>query len=70
MHRPDHVQLKLRCLKCRLHFIILTENPKAHDRRSIICPECGQKEGKYMMWREDSDLPIFRFVPRDSKEST
>jgi len=58
-----HTQIKVKCLKCGLHFIIFTWNKESHSLHTLYCPECGQHEGKFVIWQEDSNKQIFEFVP-------
>ena len=59
-----HTQLKVKCLKCGLHFIICTERLEewAKDFSKIYCPECGE-QGKKLIYAESSDDFIFNVVP-------
>lgn len=62
-----HTQLKIKCRKCGLHFIIATWHPENHTRKDIICPECGQKEGLYAIFSEEVALNICEVVPGTAK---
>lgn len=78
--KPHHYQHKFRCMKCRLHFIVLTEHedwPQTDvggpDRRDtalglVYCPECGSTSSK-AHWKGEEDLHIYQVVPgADFKE--
>lgn len=53
----------IKCMKCGLHFAVHTEFPERHAITTLYCPECGQHEAKFMLWREELDEPIFMRVP-------
>ena len=53
----------VKCIKFGLHFNIYTWHPEKHNVSSIFCPECGQHEGAFLLWRNDISDPIFRHVP-------
>jgi ribosomal protein S27E len=38
-----YYEIKVKCMGCSLHFIILTWFPENHSASSITCPECGRK---------------------------
>jgi hypothetical protein len=44
--------VKVKCLKCGLHFLICTWYENLHTFDSIHCPECGQHDGAYIIWHE------------------
>ncbi len=54
-----------KCTACGLHFNVYTWEPERHKVNTLYCPECGQHEGRFIMWRHDTDEPIFRHVPGD-----
>ena len=58
-----HTQIKAKCLRCGLHFVICTWHPERHTADTITCPECGQKDGMYCVWEEKVPDPIFTVVP-------
>ena len=58
-----HTQVKCKCMKCGLHFIICTFEPKQHTAGTIHCPECGQRGRGIMIWAEKVCAPIFKVVP-------
>ena len=62
-----HTQLKFKCMECGLHFIVCTWYPERHGVMTEYCPECGQDEGRFMMWSEPSELPIFAVVPGNAQ---
>lgn len=62
----SHQQIKVKCMNCGLHFIVCTHEPEKHGRLTMHCPECGQKKGKFIVWRENMKEPIFRFVPGEA----
>ena len=62
-----HTQLKFKCMMCGLHFIVCTWRPEKHSVISEYCPECGQHNGRFIMWSEPSDLPIFAVVPGNAQ---
>lgn len=64
--KDKHVQLKAKCLKCNLHFLICTEHPETYSKETLFCPECGQHEGNFVTWSEVGPGPIYREVPGDA----
>lgn len=62
-----HTQLKFKCTICGLHFIVCTWQPERHGVMAEYCPECGQHEGRFVLWSEPSDLHIFEVVPGQSQ---
>lgn len=59
----NHTQLKMKCLECGLHFVICTWYPEKHGVATAHCPECGQHDRRFIMWREESEDFIFQVVP-------
>ena len=53
----------VKCMECSLHFNIYTWHPDKHNVKTVYCPECGQHDGKFFLWRRDVEEPIFMFVP-------
>jgi ribosomal protein S27E len=58
-----HVQVKVKCFSCNLHFIICTWHPENHTSDKLTCPECGQNKGAFTMWAEEVSAPICTVVP-------
>lgn len=58
-----HIQVKVKCLNCGLHFVICTYWPDRHKADQICCPECRKHEGSFLVWREDRSEQIFQVVP-------
>ena len=54
---------KIKCLSCHLHFIICTWYPDRHRAENIICPECGQRSGHFMVGQQQEFGYIFQHVP-------
>jgi hypothetical protein len=59
----SHSQLKVICFDCNLHFILCTERPETHHAKTLHCPECGQREGRFFLWLDVVSEPIFAVVP-------
>lgn len=59
----NHQQVKCKCLKCGVHFVVCTWHAEKHATESLHCPECGQHEGLFCLWREDVPAPICTVVP-------
>ncbi len=55
--------VKAKCLSCSLHFILCTWNVERHSAGTLICPECGQNRGKFLVWRQREFGSIFQHVP-------
>ena len=55
--------LSTKCMNCGLHFNVYTWEPDRHSANTLYCPECGQHEGRFMVWRADVTEPIFVHVP-------
>ncbi|MBU8580158.1 MULTISPECIES: HNH endonuclease [Bacillus] len=62
-----YTQKKIKCLACGLHFIICTWNKHLHNSSTIICPECGQKKGDFIVWAQQKFGFIFQEVPGNAK---
>ena len=60
---PSYTMLKAKCLRCSLHFIVCTDFPGRHSPGTLICPECGQKEGAFLTWYQEVFGFIFQSVP-------
>ena len=60
-----YTQLRVKCTLCGLHFIICTD--EVHDMSAIYCPECGQHEGKFIVWESEVEGFIFQAVPGDAE---
>ena len=64
---PDwgHVQIKCKCMKCGLHFVVCTEFPEQHSSKTLYCPECGQHGdgAAWLIWTEPKPELIFQVVP-------
>jgi len=60
--KKGHLQLRVKCLHCSLHFIICSWFANLHTPESICCPECG-KRGKCIVWAHQSEDFIFQVVP-------
>lgn len=58
------INVKVKCLRCGLHFILCTWEPERHRAATIHCPECGQHHGHFMVWQAvpEEEL-IFQLVP-------
>jgi len=61
-----YTQKKVKCLECGLHFIICTWEKDKHDSSSILCPECGQNDGLFLVWTQQKFGFIFQDVPGKS----
>lgn len=40
----SYYRVKVKCLRCKLHFVLCTWYPARHRPGSLICPECGSKD--------------------------
>ena len=60
-HQPTEIGVK--CLNCSLHFTIWSWYSDRHDTSTIYCPECGQHNGNFMVWKGDGTAQIFTRVP-------
>ncbi|MEE3808578.1 HNH endonuclease [Lysinibacillus fusiformis] len=58
-----YTQKKIKCLDCSLHFVICTWNRERHNCSTIQCPECGQKNGRFLVWTQQKFGFIFEEVP-------
>jgi hypothetical protein len=54
--------VKAKCLACSLHFLLATWEPDKHDRTTLYCPECGQHEGSYLVWKDSVHGYIFELI--------
>lgn len=58
------VNVKAKCMRCSLHFVVCTELPEQHSARTLTCPECGQCKGNFFVWKESpAEQFIFQSVP-------
>jgi DNA-directed RNA polymerase subunit RPC12/RpoP len=61
------IKVKAKCMRCSLHFIVCTHRPEDHSSRTLICPECGQRKGQFLVWKETpADMFIFQSVPGET----
>ncbi|SHN73505.1 HNH endonuclease [Bradyrhizobium erythrophlei] len=60
---PRYTMLKAKCLHCSLHFIVCTDFPERHSHATLICPECGQQQGAFLIWHQQMFGFIFQSVP-------
>lgn len=58
-----YTRIKAKCMACSLHFVICTWYPENHTEQSLYCPECGQHQGRFLVWREKVTGFIFNEVP-------
>jgi hypothetical protein len=50
-------------MACSLHFTAYSFSPEWLPN---FCPECGQADDRFLIWRDSSDQFIFQFVPGSS----
>jgi ssDNA-binding Zn-finger/Zn-ribbon topoisomerase 1 len=67
-----YTQLRVKCMKCGLHFIICTWFPEQHAPTTMYCPECGQHPGKrgngtFSVWQAEVEGFIFQAVPGEAE---
>jgi hypothetical protein len=60
---PSFTTVKAKCLSCGLHFVICTWAPERHDHSTLHCPECGQSQGAFLVWKQRMFGFIFQTVP-------
>lgn len=65
--RAAYDQVKVKCLRCGLHFIVCTWDASRHTRRTLCCPECHQRDAAFAVWRESVAGFIYQAVPGDAK---
>lgn len=58
-----YIEKKVKCLKCSLHFTIYSWNSNSHRAKDLHCPECGQADGAFLVWRQQKFGFIFNQVP-------
>lgn len=58
-----YIEKKVKCMKCSLHFTILSWDPAGHRAGTLHCPECGQSDGLFMVWAQQKFGFIFQEVP-------
>lgn len=56
-------EIGVKCMACSLHFTIWSWYSDRHKASTIYCPECGQHEGKFLIYKGDGTLLIFTKVP-------
>jgi hypothetical protein len=65
--KSTFVKVKVKCLRCSLHFMICTEHPDTHRAKTIRCPECGNHHGQFIVWKEvPEETFIFQVIPGDT----
>lgn len=61
------LKVKAKCMRCSLHFVVCTHRPEDHSARTLTCPECGQRKGQFLVWKETpADMFIFQSVPGET----
>ena len=60
-------QLRVKCLNCGLHFVVCTWTPESHALTTLFCPECGQHEAKFVLWKKEVEGDIHELVPGDAE---
>ena len=63
-----YTQVRAKCMKCGLHFILCSDYPEQHAGTTLYCPECGQHEDCFMVWKAEVEGFIFQAVPGDATE--
>ncbi len=58
-----YTRVKAKCLACALHFVVCTLRPDRHTAASLYCPECGQHDGDFLVWRQPTEGFISQEVP-------
>ena len=58
-----YTRIKAKCLDCSLHFVVCTWTPERHRAESLYCPECGQHQGHFILWKEEVNGAILEEVP-------
>ncbi len=58
-----YTQYPIKCLECGLHFTVHTEYPESHTLDTLYCPECGQHNGHFLMFKAEVEGFIFQYVP-------
>ena len=61
-----YTQYRVKCGECGLHFIICTDHPEQHAVTTMYCPECGQHNGRFVVWQDEVEGFIFQAVPGDA----
>ena len=61
-----YTQYRVKCGECGLHFIICTDYPEQHAVTTMYCPECGQHNGRFVVWQDEVEGFIFQAVPGDA----
>ena len=61
-----HYEIRIKCLSCSLHFIVLTWNPGWNERDEIHCPECGETTTKLVSDPIENESEIYTKVPGDT----
>jgi hypothetical protein len=59
----EHTQLRIKCRVCGLHFVVFTWEPEERLAAGFFCPECGQFEQRYVIWRIEVPGMINDWVP-------
>jgi Zn finger protein HypA/HybF involved in hydrogenase expression len=64
-----YTRVKVKCLKCSLHFLICTVHAGRHLESNLRCPECGQHSGAFCVWSEIVEGLISDEIPGNSKSA-
>lgn len=61
--KSTFINVKAKCLRCGLHFVVCTWEPDRHTADSLYCPECGGN-GHFLVWKAPpKERFIFELVP-------
>lgn len=58
-----HYQYRMKCLKCSLHYIILSWHKDWLEKHVAICPECHTTEDQHPLRVVELPLEIYEVVP-------
>ena len=68
--KATYSQLRCKCMACGLHFTVHTWYPERHAVTTLYCPECGQHEARFIVYRATVEGYIFNAVPGAAIDST
>ncbi len=46
MSETFYFRVLVKCLRCALHYVVLTDSPEQHNHKGLYCPECGTQGSK------------------------
>lgn len=61
-----YTQFRIKCMECGLHFVVCSWFPERHAMTTLYCPECGQHNAHFYLYRFAVEGYIFQLVPGEA----